>query len=322
MFEVLGLSALEESVYHALIRTHAGTTGELAAETSTSPSRVSHALRRLSRLGLVRKSGRGPYIATRPDAAFEALFHRQEEALDQARQGLGALVEEYQLSSFAAHPANLIEVITGEAEVARYALDMHLRPKESVMLFDTPPYTSPPNDHDEVALLEPQLPTTSWRTIYSSDALALPGRFAVVSRLAELGEESRVIPSLPMKLQIVNEETAMIPLTTTERAADSMAVVHKSGLLDALVALFDAYWELATPLPVAGTSPAGPDTGVPEDDLRVLAMLATGLTDTAIAKQLKVSIRTGRRRIARALAIAGGRSRFQAGVNAKRKGLV
>lgn len=63
-----------------------------------------------------------------------------------------------------------------------------------------------------------------------------------------------------------------------------------------------------------------PDLDAPADDRRLLTLLSAGLTDHAIARDLGVSERTVRRRITRLQAVLGGRTRFQLGVQAARRG--
>ncbi|XVV07272.1 helix-turn-helix domain-containing protein [Actinosynnema sp. CA-248983] len=50
------------------------------------------------------------------------------------------------------------------------------------------------------------------------------------------------------------------------------------------------------------------------ETLRLMALLATGATDRAIARELGVSTRTVHRKIARLQTLLGVRSRFQLGV--------
>jgi DNA-binding NarL/FixJ family response regulator len=52
------------------------------------------------------------------------------------------------------------------------------------------------------------------------------------------------------------------------------------------------------------------------EDRRIIALLLSGLTDEAIARQLGVSYRTARRRIAALIERLGVHTRFQAGVQA------
>jgi DNA-binding NarL/FixJ family response regulator len=61
---------------------------------------------------------------------------------------------------------------------------------------------------------------------------------------------------------------------------------------------------------------------VGDGDRQLVEMLAAGAKDEQIARALGVSLRTVRRRVAALLADLGVRSRFQAGVEAMRRGWV
>jgi response regulator of citrate/malate metabolism len=88
--------------------------------------------------------------------------------------------------------------------------------------------------------------------------------------------------------------------------------VHSSTLLDALIALFDIYWERATPI-VLDDAP-GPDGHRGLDQETVLSLLASGLKDEAIASELGVSTQTVRRRITELQRRHGVTTRFQLGL--------
>jgi hypothetical protein len=78
--------------------------------------------------------------------------------------------------------------------------------------------------------------------------------------------------------------------------------------------MFELLWQVATPLPVGPhAARVLPAEGEP-DDGPLLALLAAGLKDEAIARQLGVSLRTVQRRISTVMRGLGARTRFQAGV--------
>ncbi|HKT05044.1 MAG TPA: helix-turn-helix transcriptional regulator [Rugosimonospora sp.] len=62
--------------------------------------------------------------------------------------------------------------------------------------------------------------------------------------------------------------------------------------------------------------------GLSAAEHETLRLLGTGLKDEAIARQLGVSMRTARRRISTLLTRLGAVSRFQAGAETARRGLV
>jgi DNA-binding NarL/FixJ family response regulator len=83
------------------------------------------------------------------------------------------------------------------------------------------------------------------------------------------------------------------------------------------VELFERVWLAGTPLNGAPDSP--PSRGWAGE---LPALLATGITDEVAARQLKVNVRTVRRQVAALMAYLGAGSRFQAGVEAARRGLL
>jgi len=65
----------------------------------------------------------------------------------------------------------------------------------------------------------------------------------------------------------------------------------------------------------------GPEDSLDETLIReILEILKTGVTDEVAARQLKVSARTIRRRMAAVLDLLGASSRFEAGVKAAQTG--
>jgi DNA-binding NarL/FixJ family response regulator len=91
--------------------------------------------------------------------------------------------------------------------------------------------------------------------------------------------------------------------------------VRTRGVVDALRLLFEVLWRQGAPMP--GTQPAGD-----RRNLQVLRLLAAGAKDETIARQLGLSLRTVRRRVAEQISELGATTRFQAGVEAARRRLI
>jgi hypothetical protein len=137
----------------------------------------------------------------------------------------------------------------------------------------------------------------------------------VVRGRAEAGEHVRILASVPSRVSILGSTAALL----SEDWGSSIGlrlVVRHHALIGALTALFDNLWDRAMPVP-------GLDASVRErrDDRGLLLdQLAGGARDEQIARALGVSLRTVRRRVAEILDELGVESRFQAGVEAVRRG--
>ena len=321
MLEAAGIGELDEAVYRALLRKPSASTNELASATQSSPARVRRALQRLHEIGLVRHSPGQPFAPLAPETALTALLHRREAALALARADIVELAGEYRIGRLEDHPAELVEVVTGSEAIFRRARELNDSAQHEILAFDKPPYMFEPDDR-EVDLEEPLLRRgVVARGIYCREAFETPHRAAIVARLAALGEEARVLPDLPFKLRIYDHRVALVPLTTDEHATESVAVVHPSGLLVALIALFEAYWERAHPIDSHARTEDRPGD-LTDDHLEVLVLMNAGLKDEAIARQLGVSMRTVRRRVLQIMDLLHASTRFQAGAQAIRRGWI
>jgi len=121
---------------------------------------------------------------------------------------------------------------------------------------------------------------------------------------------------VPLKLAVADRAAAILPLTRESGTmVDSALVVHTSTLLDALIELFELLWSRAVPVSAGDAAGERPDQ-------QLVTLLAAGLKDEAIARQLGVSLRTVHRRTGDLLGRMGARTRFQAGLQAARLGLL
>ena len=315
LLEPLGVTALEEKVYRALLVTPDSTRDQLASAVGASRGSVAAALRRLAALELVvRTAGRPERLAAVvPELAFEALVQAQEHRIIQVRAAVADLVALHQ-----AHrrddPSELVEILTGEQAAAQRFAELQASCHEELLLLDRPPYAAPPDNPEQERVLGRGV---RWRTIYAPESLERSGARAHVEGLRDRGERARVLPGLPLKLAVVDRRTALLPLTLDQALAQT-AVIHRSTLLDAMVTLFEQFWARALPLTAED---AGPDE-VGDQDRAILAMLVAGLKDETIARDLGIGVRTLRRRMHHLMELLDAQTRFQAGMQAVRRGWV
>lgn len=328
MLDVLGVSGFDEQVYRALLAGADRTSAQLAVVVGAPATRVRHSLARLESAGLAQRVVRGRYRPIGPRTALMALLNQRrlaaETSFAAAQAGIEELADEYRAGRLGADPGGLVEVLSGRDEVNRRVEELTRSISTHLWVLDTPPYlewasgrpeTNETELADTLALLDRGVDA---RAVYCPASMQRPGRFETVLKLARLGEQSRMLPSLPFKLRIMDRRVALVPLVGG--VYDSLAVVHPSGLLDALLELFEAYWARAEPiLPEPAAEAEEPDRPG-EEDQALLAMLRTGLKDTAIARQLGISSRTATRRVATLITRLGVETRFQAGVEAAKRG--
>lgn len=131
---------------------------------------------------------------------------------------------------------------------------------------------------------------------------------------AQAGEQIRVTADLPTRLIVIGSTHAVLP-EPLGFADEPRLLIRQRGMVEALTLLFELIWERAVAVPALELGEARPE-------LRrfLLQQLAAGAKDEQIARTLGISLRTVRRRVAGLLIDLGVDSRFQAGVEAARRG--
>jgi sugar-specific transcriptional regulator TrmB/DNA-binding CsgD family transcriptional regulator len=318
LLEAVGLTNREITVYQALLTRPGADVARIAAESGLLEAEVGKVLLRLAQDGLVVQSGTR-YEAAAPDVALGELIGRQEQRLSAARLEMQRLTQMFR-DAGAPGDTGAVEMISGASAVSARVNRVCEAARDQVRTFDRPPYVQ--RIGQNLALQQRRhREGVSIRTIYSRDALALPGRFQDDIELScASGEQARVRPSLPTKLILADESIAVVPTAMGEAFAEAAYVIRSSALLAALAALFEHEWAKAVPL-VTTPRRSVEQMDQPDEKTRaLLGLLAGGLTDEAIARALGWSARTTQRRIAALHKELGVSTRFQAGAAARDRG--
>ncbi|MDH6707267.1 sugar-specific transcriptional regulator TrmB/DNA-binding CsgD family transcriptional regulator [Kitasatospora sp. MAA19] len=314
-FAGLGLDAAEEELYLRLLSDGGASARQLGARCGLAAERAAAVLESLVAQGLVERPspGREQWTAAAPDVALEELLLRREVELRRARGRINELMRTYRRSPAEAGMAELVEVITGRGAIAELWRSLQLGVREQVRVLDKPPYVRRSDPETELALLGRGV---EMRAVYESRVLREPERTAEIRSFIRLGERARVLPELPLKLAVVDARWALLPVSAGTEL-EHVLLVRPSSLLDALIGLFELHWSHAMHFPA-------PDTADEPEDRhhRLLALLASGLTDESIARQLVVSTRTVQRWVRELMDRFGARTRFQAGIQAARADLL
>jgi hypothetical protein len=323
VLDAVGITGTAARVYSELVEADQLSAAQVAERCAISARQAAAELHSLASLGLAfRVAGRPVrYRAVAPDLAISTLIAQRDSELRDARATMHRLTEMFLETSRARHPDAHVEVVHGTPNIARLAVRVYEQTERQLRGFDRPPYSQDPGTSYSVENSRIAAGVT-YRIIYDSAALAIPGRMhddIIPSSAA--GEQARTLSELPIKLIISDDQLALIPAAVTSRSIDTTFVIHRSPILDALIALFEAEWARATAIPGTTATPGAAADGMPDQETAMLlAMLAAGLTDAAIARSRSWSMRTTQRRMRQLMTDLGVTSRFQAGVAAREKG--
>ncbi|WP_411089800.1 response regulator transcription factor [Streptomyces sp. 061-3] len=313
----VGVSAFDEQLYQAILhQPDAGSAG-WALLTGASADRVRDACDRLLGLGLLQPPDSvGGLRAVDPRVAIRALIRRRETESELLAATAVEMATAYEAGLLREKPDRLVDVVSGEGANAARLEELYARAEHEVCLFDIPPYLAPrtPQLDLQTDLLNRGV---VYRTVYAATALEDWDVLSYARKMVELGEQARVLASVPIKLLLVDGRTAMLPLTASDAGGYCSVVVRHSAVTDALQKLFELAWQQATPL----AQPV-PDGEVTEGERALVGLLAAGMKDETVARHLGVSLRTLRRRVSELQERLGASSRFQLGVRAAQRGWV
>jgi sugar-specific transcriptional regulator TrmB/DNA-binding CsgD family transcriptional regulator len=308
------LSPAELHAYRLLVRLGAAGAEDLSAHDAMPAGEAATVLEALRLKGL---AGPGPvFHPLPPDVALgDSLLRRQQE-LDNARQVVAALSEDYRAHARRRDAEHLVELVVGAKALRQRIREMQDSAREEILWFcrANPLAMAGPENAEESSALARGV---RYRAIYERELLERPGELASILESGQAGEESRTLPVLPVRLAIADRSLAICPLVPDEARGvgePTAALIRSSELLDALVALFESYWARATPLT------GGDSAGLQESEVLLLSLFVSGMPDKSIATHLGVSKRTVQRRIDRLMDLAGVDTRTGLAFQAARRG--
>ncbi|GGV79701.1 MULTISPECIES: LuxR C-terminal-related transcriptional regulator [Streptomyces] len=328
MLDVLGLDAVAEAVYRAMLTDPEDGVAALAARLDLTEDQVRRGLDRLSELALIHPCGRKGsggvgFRAIGPETAMEVLLARQQAELaaqqmkvEASRAAAAQLIAE--CSALRPRPLDHdSEQLIGLEAIRVRLAELARSARVEVATF------APGGAHDEEDLAASREPNADllergvrMRTVYLDSVRNHPPTLQHVRWLHQHGGQVRTVPDLPIRMVIFDRKQAVLPIDTADARAGGV-VLRGAGTVAALCALFESVWQTAVPL---GTVPKCGAKDMPPQERAVLKMLAQGYTDEAIAKRLGVSPRTARRIAASLMERLDARSRFEAGVHAVQDG--
>ncbi|MBS44412.1 MAG: hypothetical protein CMH83_14860 [Nocardioides sp.] len=331
----MGAAPLEPELvaaYGALVHAGALDAAGLATAVAVDLDEAQRLLGALEDHGLLsRRVGSAPatYVPAPPAIALGAVLAEQQHAVHTTQKLVEQLDEVYRRTGPTSHPSDVVDLVVGTAAVRARIQQIQTSAREEVLSLVKPPVavvSSEDNAETEDAAVDRGV---RYRAVLETSMLEEEPRLLhAVAAAAARGEEARLSPSVPIKLFVVDRSVALVPLghAGTGTGPEGALLVRGSGLLDALIALFELVWERAFEI-----APGTAESGAPEPsrlaadsptdlDREILTLLLAGLTDEAVAKGTGTSVRTVQRRVRALMDGAGVVSRLQLGWVAHERG--
>ncbi|MEV8373235.1 LuxR C-terminal-related transcriptional regulator [Kribbella sp. NPDC056861] len=316
------LSEVVEQTYRFCVQQGSIGAEELSAAMKADRSTSLGAVTELARLGLVRIDD-GVVTPVYPMSALQPVAHSK------AQQAIAAWEAALTLSEVwtTAHQRSAaVEMLSGGQQTREAVADVlrdagsdvaALSVSPSLDVPDLPASRPLPGSQEAIAR------GVRFRVVYGQPILSSSETLKAVKTSVANGEEARYLPHAPIDMILCDDRRAIITPSGIRGGPAPSIVVYEPSLLDSLLAVFESCWWLAVPLSHGGDL-SGPDSevrgGLTDDQRLLLTLLAAGLTDESIARQLGVSERTVGRRLSRLQMMLGVNSRFQLGVQVTRRG--
>ncbi len=315
---VLGFTRAQEELYRVVLRSSRATLAELSQLLALPIEAVREDVARIAALGLLDLRG-DAVVALSPDHALVRLITEEtrrlrsvEEQLGSLRRMLPSLTAEHRSSQAPRGSRVSVEILSG-VDVIDLIRSLSPTSQGDFLWLRPDQWRYPEGPLADEWVKELVRTGRRSRAIYPARVLEEAPK--VIRDRAESGEHVRVLADIPFRAAVLGDSAAILA-DRLDRAPHRALVMRQELMIRTVELLFETLWDKAMPVPgldgqyVEGAS----------DRSLLLDQLAAGAKDEQIARALGLSVRTVRRRVAEVLDDLGADSRFQAGVEAVRRG--
>jgi DNA-binding CsgD family transcriptional regulator/sugar-specific transcriptional regulator TrmB len=326
----LGFTVEQELLYRSLLRSPASSLDDLAVDTGMALAQIEADCAALITLGVLRRddASANNLVVPKPAAVISQLIeHREDDLLRRYRRASETRSVIGELDLLFTDPG----VREQEDHGVERMEDVHaIRERLEELSFFTRSsiYAIQPGGPQSRESLEASRPLdqrsirrgVEMRLIHESPVLDDELNRAYLRELVMGGVKVRVTDQHIDRMIIMDCKVAVVPVDPNNSRRGALIVRHP-GLLSGFLDLFHRAWQDASELPwhSEGDQPA-PEIEISLQDKRILELLASGCTDETSAREVGVSVRHLRRTISRLMQELGANSRFEAGVEAARRG--
>src|SRR3954454_16297439 len=324
---VLGFSAPQEALYRLLLRNPDSSLHELSGITGLADADLREHLAGLTGAGLVEvrgdsgaETGGGVVTARPPQEAPSRLVNEETQRLqsrgdqlETVRELLPSLSAEHLAAAAPRGEQVNVELVEG-GDVLQLVRSLTAASTGDLLWLRPDPWNIAVSAELDHWVREVVRAGRRSRAIYPARVLEQAPE--LIRARADAGEHVRILAEVPFRLAVMGGSAIVLD---EEMSAPNgrRVVIRQQSMIKALTVTFESLWEKAMTVPGLEGQRYDDEAG---DRRLLLDQLAGGAKDEQIARALTLSVRTVRRRVAGLLDDLGAQSRFQAGVEAVRRG--
>jgi DNA-binding CsgD family transcriptional regulator len=275
-------------------------------------------------VGVAFRTGEGDALVrpVTPSSALRTLLERRQRELGEAQRRIfdgwerltAQLPATIGTAGTTGGDGGSVRLLTNIAEISTLVAELWRAPAVRLRGTETGEFPTRPTEN---RVFTP--PTAALRRgaqfqmIYQSSYRSTPWGSKIIEESVRAGEEAKLRLHVPTKMLHVDNSIALV---ATERAGRAALLIRAPELLALVAQWFDALWNDPASVAIGGES----SDELTDAQRRVLELLMVGLSDEAIARQQKLSVRTVRRHVNAIYRELNVSSRFAAGVAAVKRG--
>ncbi len=264
----IGLSRREAEAYLALLQKKEFTAPELSRITTITRTKIYEILQNLIRKGVCNESykdGQKVYRGIKPQIALQNIISNYQREIEQKKsieveqkKHAAALLESQLITLYSnnldnSEPIDYVEILSDVGQIRERWNNFQKNTKKEILVFTKPPYTASLEDNIEVQSEALEKNKIIDKCIYEYSGLSdeeITNLVTIIEAYEKIGEESRIIKELPMKLAISDETITMLALNDRVSLTPGITtiIVDHPNFAKAQKAVFETYWERALPV--------------------------------------------------------------------------
>lgn len=256
----LGLPGREAEIYIALLQKKEFTAPEISKITSVSRSKCYELLQNLVRKNLCNahlKNGIKYFSGVDPEIAIKNILSVYEDELERKKKFAynckKKLKSLHKKKVSLSDPLDYIEFVSHPKQIRERWLEIQASSKKELLLFAKAPYVVTLNENleNEAAVIEQKV---ICKGIYEYKGLNTKEEketfIKTIEAFQRLGEETRLVKELPMKLVISDDFITMFSLNDRVSLTSSFTsiIVNHPSFAAALKTVFESYWKIGITL--------------------------------------------------------------------------